>query len=107
MNQNTGGSFLSAETLDAIIDIFVEEAPQQVLAIEEALARHDFETVGSISHKLRGSTEFLGTSTIASLATDVENAAKLGDVGQLESRVPKLLAEVRVLLEKLNTAETG
>lgn len=107
MNHNAGGSFLSPETLDAIIDIFVEEAPQQVLAIEEALARHDFETISSISHKLRGSTEFLGTSTIAARATDVENAAKLGDTGQLESCVPRLLVEVRALLEKLNEAESG
>ena len=105
MNQRPGGSFLSPETLDAIIDIFVEDAPQQIEDIQAALEQGDHQALAHISHKLRGSTEFLGTSSISSLATGVESAAKNGDDAQLKALVPELVMEVRMLLEQLDAAE--
>jgi HPt (histidine-containing phosphotransfer) domain-containing protein len=107
MNQRPGGSFLSPETLDAIIQIFVEDAPQQMRDIQAALANGDHQTLAAISHKLRGATEFLGTSAISSLATSVEHAAKDGDESKLEKTVPELVVEVRMLLDQLDAAESG
>ena len=106
MNQRPNGSFLSAETLAAIIDIFVEDAPRQIESIQAAMEHSDHQTVEKISHKLRGSTEFLGTSGISSLAAAVEEAAILGDTQRLKSVVPGLTAEVQLLLDQLVAAES-
>ena len=105
MNQNAGGSFLSPETLDAIIQMFTEDAPGLVAGLQAALERQDHRALAQISHKLRGSTEFLGTSGISSLAAAVEHAAKQGDDGELAAQVPALIAEVLGLLNELQAAE--
>lgn len=106
MNQTPGGSFLSPETLDAIIEIFIEDTPEQLRDIHAALECHDHETLGAISHKLRGSTEFLGASAISSLATDVENAVQARDRERLKIRTPQLIAAVQLLLDQLLAADT-
>lgn len=105
MNQNAGGSFLSPETLDAIIIMFIEDAPGQMAGLRAALERQDHQALAQISHKLRGSTEFLGTSGISSLAAAVEHAAKHCDDGELAVQVPALIAEVQGLLDELQAAE--
>lgn len=105
MNQFAGESFLNPETLDAIIEMFFEDGPMQVTALQQALQRHDYKTLAEVSHNLLGSTEFLGTSAISSLAAAVESSAKQENSDELLVRVPALVAEVQKLLNELHAAE--
>ena len=94
-------SELAPEILDAIIELFMEDAPRQIAKLQAVLKSGDCAELQHISHQLRGSYEFLGTTSISSLAATVENASKRGELDQAVEIAKKLLQEMQKLHSKL------
>lgn len=91
--------------LDTIIDLFHDDAPKQIGELQVALQRGDCDKLRAVSHKVRGSSDVLGTSSISALAAAVEEAAKRGDLEQAAESVPKLVKELQELLTELTGAD--
>ena len=98
-------SELPPELLDTIVELFLEDAPKQIEELQTALTSGDGVKLQLISHKLRGTYEFLGTTSIAALASSVEKASKRGAVDQAAEFATKLLEEMQNLLTHLTTME--
>jgi two-component system sensor histidine kinase/response regulator len=95
------GLGLDPELLEPVIEAFFEDIPKQISDLEAAIESRDCKKLGAISHKLRGSSEILGTTSISSLAFTVEQASQRGDVERATVLAPKLLAEMQRLLTEL------
>lgn len=93
------------ETLDALelsdlLDLYVQQAAQQVDALAFALDRADAGAVFKLSHSLKGSSSALGATLVAHAARRLGDAATLGDL----SCGVELLDALRHAIEVTNEA---
>lgn len=91
--------------LETIIGLFLEDAPLQIAELQAALQSGDCDRLQAVSHKIRGSSDILGTTSLSTLARAVEEAAKRGNFEQLSEIVPKLVAELQRLLTDLSSVD--
>ena len=98
-------SELAPGLLDTIVELFLEDAPKQIEELQTALTSGDGVKLQLISHKLRGTYEFLGTTSIAALASSVEKASKCGEVDKAAEFATKLLEEMQNLHTNLTAIE--
>ncbi len=96
---------LEPELLDALVDVFIEEAPQYIADLRSALSREDWARLEISSHKLRGASDFLGTTAISSLASSLEQACNMGRFREAGATATKLMAEMQKLLSELSDAD--
>ncbi len=76
-----------------LVEMFVEELPDRVAAIEKALADQDFETLAGLTHQLKGTAGGYGFPTITDASKEAELTCKAAD--DLE----KLASDVKALSE--------
>lgn len=99
------GSDLNSDLLDNVIEMFFKEIPNQITDLHAAIESADCEKLGTISHKLRGSSELLGARSISTLACAIEKATRQGDFERVLVHAPKLLVELQRLLGELTGAD--
>ena len=78
--------------LKDMVGIFVEETPEYVEKLKNAVKNKDFKTIKSISHKIKGEASSIGAEKLRKISYEIENAAKEGIYG--------ISSENTVLLEK-------
>jgi HPt (histidine-containing phosphotransfer) domain-containing protein len=98
--------------LEAVVDIFLEEAPKQLAAMRLGVAQGDPDAVEKAAHSLKGELGYMGVADIVKLAREMEEKGRYADLGdasrlrgRLETGVFGLLREMRS--EKLKSAEGG
>lgn len=96
--ERVGGSH---ELLVEVIDLFLEDGPQLLTTIQEALARGDADGVRRGAHALKGSAGNFGASTLVAVAHQVEMHAATGSLGSLAERLPALETELSELSTEL------
>ena len=94
-------SELDPELLDTIVELFLEDAPKQIEELQTVLTSGNGVKLQLISHKLRGTYEFLGTTSISALASSVEKACKRGEFDKAAEFATKLLEEIQNLQTNL------
>lgn len=94
------------ETLHAMIEVFLEQGPQDLRAVREALDRRDAAAAARSAHRLKGSAlQFCADATVEA-AKAVETAGKGGDVEETDRLFRTLETEAARLFEALR-AELG
>jgi signal transduction histidine kinase/CheY-like chemotaxis protein len=93
----TGGS---PALLARVRDAFARQTPELLAAIREDLARADFESLGRHTHKLKGSLSYFGGRAVT-LARDLENAAKAGELAAAAGLLPDLEIEIAAVSNRL------
>jgi CheY-like chemotaxis protein len=94
-----------------LIDLFLQEAPAQVQAMESALAQNDYTSLSrtlSAATSLKGSASNLGARNLAALCDEIEQTARkwsLADVLPLIERTQLELTRVRDALEKIKSSQ--
>ena len=83
--------------MDSIIDQFLDEVPQEVSELREALASEDLQRLRDIAHRLRGSADILKARILSARARALEKAADVGSKLLVAQLTPALISE----LEKL------
>ncbi len=68
----------SQETLDELVDIFLEQWPQMMDEIEQGVARADHTTLRRAAHTLKGSAAIFGARPV------VDAADRLSEMGRLQ-----------------------
>lgn len=99
------------DPLAELIDLFLQEAPRHIQALEAAVAQNDHtslaRTFGAAS-SLKGSASNLGACNLAALCDEIEQTARnwsLADVPPLIERTRQELTRVRGALEKINSSQ--
>ncbi len=81
--QNEKGALVSElagdEDMVELVEMFVEELPDRVSAMEKALADQDFETLAGMTHQLKGAAGGYGFPTITDAAKEAEATSKAAD----------------------------
>ncbi len=86
-----------------VVGVFLEDAPRQLMALHDALIRHDNESGSRIAHSLWGAAANAGGDALVSLAKGIENASSVGHFEEVEQMLPKLeerFARLRPVLER-------
>jgi len=58
-----------------LIDLFLEDAPERLLAMQTSLARQDSDALKVAAHSLKGSARNLGARPLASICAELEHIA--------------------------------
>jgi HPt (histidine-containing phosphotransfer) domain-containing protein len=90
-----------------LIELFLQEAPTQLQALERAVKENDYTSLSRIisaATSLKGSAGNLGARNLAALCDEIEQTAKnwsLAEVLPLVDRARQELGRVRVALEQI------
>ena len=96
-----------------LIDLFLREAPSQLDAMSDAVAKNDMASLSrtiSAATALKGSSENLGARNLAALCDEIELTAKtwmLSDVPPLIERARQEFTRVRTALELIKKEFAG
>lgn len=102
-NEKRAGQVWEDGFLDTLIENFLEEVPQVIAGLRQAVKQGDVVKLQHIGHRLRGTTDILEASTLSARSQALEQAGKDGDI----TVASRLAAELINELQKLNTSLTG
>ena len=95
--------------LDRLIRVFLDDAPRQIAALEEAAVEPDFEALREHAHSLKSASANLGALQLSAAAKRVELGARTGTLDRPAVEVAKIAWEFKrardVLLDALPRAE--
>ena len=77
--------------LKPLMPMFIAGRKKDIVDIREAMARHDFHTIGRIAHGMRGAGDIYGFEPIAALAATIEQAVKTGSAASIETDLALLV----------------
>ncbi len=77
--------------LAEILQTFVEELPQRIAALNDALGREDYQTIARLAHQLKGAAGGYGFPSITEVAAQLEKTAALQrDLSKLATEINEL-----------------
>jgi HPt (histidine-containing phosphotransfer) domain-containing protein len=88
--------------LRELIDMFLQEAPARLEAMQRAMVRYEASELAVAAHRLKGCAATLGAEVLAGLCGEVEECAHAGavqDAAGLLRRVRTEYERARVALE--------
>ncbi|MBF0378381.1 MAG: response regulator [Desulfamplus sp.] len=89
------------ESVDLILESFVEEAAEIVNSLEQALKVGELETIRALSHALKGSSANVHAIPLKNVAFEMERASKNGSLSQSDSIsiMDKIKKEFKIFVE--------
>jgi two-component system sensor histidine kinase/response regulator len=89
------------ELLRELLNIFKEDFPQTMRALQSAVNAEDLKNSSRLSHTLKGMLSSLGAIRAAAAAAKLESLSSAGETASLEGAFNALEAEARRLLPEL------
>jgi signal transduction histidine kinase/CheY-like chemotaxis protein len=81
--------------LRELIEIFLEESPQQLARLSHAIESYDANAIESTAHSLRGELKYLGLMKAADQARKFEQIGRAGDLRVAADLLPTFKSEIR------------
>jgi len=85
--------------LDSVIDEFLQQLPQVIADLQQAIDQGDTVKLHDIAHRFKGTTDFLDAAGLSARSMALEQAAKSGDTLRATTHAAELIKE----LNKLNS----
>jgi two-component system sensor histidine kinase/response regulator len=95
-------SELDPELVRELVTLFLEETPQQLAELQEAVEKQHFEKIGQMAHKIKGSCVTLGVSQMAESCRKIESLLPRQDIEGIQvflSDLPVQLEAVKAAIE--------
>ena len=91
------------------IQIFLDDTPPQVASLEKAFTEKNWQDIESIAHSLKSQLNFVGASTVSTLAAEVKEAAEESSkreflprrIGTFKTQFNLVYDELKSVAEKL------
>jgi len=80
--------------VERMIDLFLEETPGRLEAIDSALDREDLGAVRDTAHTLKGAAGNVGARAVVARSAELESAARAGDLGRARSLSARLAGDL-------------
>lgn len=87
------------ESVDLIVESFVEEAAQIISSLEQAVKIGDLEQIRLLSHSLKGSAANVHANLLNKIAFEMETAAKSGVLLNSSSILEAIKKEFQLFVE--------
>lgn len=86
----------------SVISVFLEEVPEDISALEGAIATEDFEQIGKMAHKIKPNVDLLGMEQTRANAYDLEQLGKnCGSLEEIKTKFPILKKDVEQVISEL------
>jgi CheY-like chemotaxis protein/HPt (histidine-containing phosphotransfer) domain-containing protein len=92
------------DLLSKVLQLFLEDAPRHLSAIEQALERRDAPALAASSHSLKSSSGHIGAMRLSAMCAALEKQARATELGQAESLVASLRAEWKAVRSEIESA---
>ena len=105
-----GGGAEGWEFVRELIETFLEDAPQQLTALRNAVDQGDAEEARRAAHTLKSNAATFGATELSELCAELEARARAGDLAGAQERVRRIedgSAAVQTELAKLRTQLAG
>lgn len=76
--------------IDDLVEAFLEDMPQHIDALREALRQEDASNATLHAHTIKGTAANMGGEQLRMVAYEMEQAAKAGDLAVAATRLPHL-----------------
>ena len=85
------------ELLAELVQIFLDDYPNSMTAIEEALVVHDGDRLERAAHTLKGAVANFGAEAVVQAAFELECRGRSGDLSQAKENLHRLHEAIRQL----------
>ena len=89
------------EFLKKLFTVFVDQQPQKIEEMRQALANGDLNEVTFMAHTLKGGAATMGAEVLKDRAYEVEKASKAGDADQAEREIEALAGELEETMQAM------
>jgi signal transduction histidine kinase/CheY-like chemotaxis protein len=96
--QRVGGD---SALLQAIVELFLELAPQNLVQLDESQQRHDSPVLRRVAHTLKSSADNIGADRVRSIAERIEHFAAESNFTETARLVQSLASELDLLMPTL------
>ena len=94
------------ELLAMVVDVFLDDAPQSLRAIQSAFEAADHAGLGLAAHALKGAAANISAEVVRAAAHDLEQAAQTGPASAIDAGVRRVQEAMSALVPVL-AAERG
>lgn len=86
----------------SVISVFLEEVPEDLVALENAIASSNFEQIGKMAHKIKPNVDLLGMEQTRANAYDLEKLGKAsGSMEEIKMKFPLLKKDIEQVISEL------
>lgn len=88
--------------IQSVISVFLEEVPQDLIDLENAIAEEDYENVYKLGHKIKPNVDLLGMEQSRAIALDIETLGKdAANKAEIEEKFPILKKDIYQVISEL------
>jgi len=88
--------------INSVISVFLEEVPEDLAALENAIASKNFEQIGKMAHKIKPNVDLLGMEQTRANAYELEKLGKAsGSLEEINMKFPLLKRDVEQVISEL------
>ena len=87
--------------LRELVDMFLQDVPERVAEIEQALAKQDAVLLTRAAHTIKGSCSNFGAAGLVKISLAMEHQGKAADFAGAAATLPALKAEFALVAEAL------
>ena len=88
--------------INSVISVFLEEVPEDLEALENALAAKDHDQVYKLAHKIKPNVDLLGMEQTRAIALEIETLGKQeANMVEIEKRFPMLKKDINQVVSEL------
>lgn len=86
----------------SVVSVFIEEVPEDLEALEQAIAAEDYDQIYKMAHKIKPNVDLLGMEQARANALEIETLGKTeGDMDAIRAKFPILKKDIHQALEEL------
>lgn len=86
----------------SVVSVFLEEVPEDLDALENAIAVRDFDQIYKMAHKIKPNVDLLGMEQTRANALEIETLGKsAASLDAIESKFPLLKKDVEQVISEL------
>ncbi len=90
------------EFVHSVISVFLEEVPQDLQKLEEALQASNYEMVYQLAHKIKPNVDLLGMEQTRAAALEIETLGKsAANMSEIERVFPNLKKDIEQVVSEL------
>lgn len=89
-----------------LMDLFLQELPDKLAALDTALQSRDAARVGRAAHTLKGSSANIGARRVAKVCLEIEQCSQAGDLDAARAWMPRLERELADTRDALTRAQS-
>ena len=87
------------DSANAIVKLYLEEVPNNIIQMQQALIQDDLKTIGRLAHSLKSSSASLGAKQMSLLCAELESLINSGETQK--DKISSLIIKIQNNLDQV------